>query len=77
MIEPVVEVVIDAELVSPRLGLTAETFVSELKRGVVYQVTERSTGGELWPYRITFRYRARRCQVLVAEDGRCRLADDG
>lgn len=68
------EVVIDAGLVAPHLGLSPAQFMVELKRGLVYQTTEQGAGERQWRYRITFRYRARECRILADPDGHAVVA---
>jgi hypothetical protein len=60
---------IDAETVAPHLGLSTLGFMAELRRGLVYQTTERGVGESRGHYRITFRYRARRCTFAIAPHG--------
>jgi predicted ArsR family transcriptional regulator len=60
-------VVVEAELVSEKLGLSPAAFWREMKRGIVYGVVERGEGGDAGRMRLTFRYRARSWTVTVEE----------
>lgn len=59
------ELTIDAALIAPGLGLAPGAFMAAIKRGVIHQLTERGTDEDAGRYRVTFRYRTRRCQVIV------------
>jgi hypothetical protein len=60
-------VVVNAELVSGKLGLTPDAFWREMKRGIVYGVMERGEGDDAGRLRLTFRYRARSWSVTLEE----------
>jgi hypothetical protein len=59
------EVTIDARLIAPRLGLSPERFMAEVRRGLVYQVAEQGVATDAGRMRLTFRYRERECRVFV------------
>lgn len=61
-------VTIDAGFVAPLLGLAPDAFMAAIRRGAVVQVTERGVDEDAGHYRVTFRYRRRRCRVIVAAD---------
>jgi hypothetical protein len=63
------EVLIDAALVAPHLGISPRRFMVELRRGYVYQTTERGIGEHNGRYRITFLYRTRKCRIIVGPNG--------
>src|SRR3546814_2106771 len=63
------EIVIDAATVAPRLGLTPERFMEELRRGLVFQVTETGVGEDAGRVRLTFRCRAREFSMILDADG--------
>jgi hypothetical protein len=63
------EIVVDAAAVAPRLGLTPERFMEELRRGLVFQVTETGVGEDAGRIRLTFRYRAREFSMILNADG--------
>ena len=63
------ELMIDAAVVAPCLGLSPARFMAELKRGHIYQTTEQGRGQHEGCYRVTFHYRARECRVIVGPDG--------
>ena len=68
------EIVIDAATVAPRLGLTPERFMEELRRGLVFQVTEMGVGEDAGRIRLTFRYRAREFSMILDANGAERAA---
>jgi hypothetical protein len=59
------ELMIDAAVVAPRLGLSPARFMAELKRGHIYQTTEQGRGQHEGRYRVTFHYRARTCRIII------------
>lgn len=59
------EIMIDAATIAPRLGLTPECFMEELRRGLVFQVTETGVGEDAGRIRLTFRYRAREFSMIL------------
>lgn len=63
------DIVIDAAFLADRLGLSEGMLRQEMRRGIVYQVTERGTGEDEGRLRITFRYRARRWRGVIDRDG--------
>jgi hypothetical protein len=63
-----VSLTIDAALVAPLLGLAPDAFMDALKRGAISQVAERGIDDDEGSYRVTFRYRRRRCRVIVRRD---------
>src|SRR5258708_11849245 len=63
------EITVDAHLIAPHLGLTPEEMMAELRCGLVYQVVERGTAADEGRIRLTFRYRARECRIVVDASG--------
>ena len=63
------EITIDAELLAPRLGLSAAALKAEMRRGIVYGVAETGVGQDAGRTRVTFSYRARAWTVVVDPDG--------
>lgn len=59
---------IDADLVAPLLGLAPDAFMAAIRRGGISQVTERGIDDDQGRYRVTFRYRRRRCRIVVRAD---------
>src|SRR5258708_17167896 len=59
------EITVDARLIAPHLGLTPEEMMAELRCGLVYQVAEKGTAADEGRIRLTFRYRARECRIVV------------
>lgn len=62
---PEEDFVVEAEVVAEKLGLSPESFWREMKRGIVYGVVERGEGEDAGRIRMTFRYRARSCTVML------------
>ncbi len=58
-------IIIDALAVAPLLGLPPDLFMSNIRRGIITQVTELGVDEDAGLYRVTFRYRSRCCRVLV------------
>ena len=63
------EITVDARLIAPHLGLTPEEMMAELRCGRVYQVAEKGTAADEGRIRLTFRYRARECRIVVDASG--------
>jgi hypothetical protein len=69
------EIMVDAEFLAAKLGLSTESLKAEMRRGLVHSVAERGIDEDEGRTRITFRYRARSWTVVVKPDGS--LNDDG
>ena len=63
------EVTIEAAYLAAHLGLTVEELQAEMRRGIVFGVTERGIGDDFGRTRLTFRYRARSWSVVIEPDG--------
>ena len=63
------EITIDAELLASKLGLSAASLMAEMRRGIVYSVTETGINEDVGRTRLTFRYRSRAWTVVVNPDG--------
>jgi hypothetical protein len=63
------EVTIEAAYLAAHLGLTVEKLRAEMRRGIVFGLTERGVGDDLGRKRLTFRYRARSWSVVIEADG--------
>ncbi len=63
------EISVDTRLIAPHLGLTPEEMMAELRCGRVYQVAEKGTAADEGRIRLTFRYRARECRIVVDASG--------
>ena len=63
------EITIDAALVASKLGLSADSLKVEMRKGIVYSVTERGINEDVGRTRLTFRYRSREWIVVVDPDG--------
>ena len=53
------EITIDAELLAPKLGLSAEALKARMREGMVSSVAETSINEDIGRTRLTFRYRTR------------------
>lgn len=63
------EVIIDAELLAPKLGLSPDILKAEMRKGVVYSVAETGVDEDAGRTRLTFRYRTCAWTVVVEPDG--------
>ena len=63
------EITIDAKLLAPKLGLSAEALKAEMRKGIVSIVAETGIDEDAGRTRITFRYRTRAWTVVVDPDG--------
>jgi hypothetical protein len=61
--------VLPAELVAAGLGLSTETFISNLRAGLVYEITEKGVAEDSGRFRVTFRFRSRQFRALINEAG--------
>ncbi|HEY7578520.1 MAG TPA: DUF6522 family protein [Acetobacteraceae bacterium] len=59
------EMTVDANVVAPLLDLEPSAFIAAVRRGAVLQRTERGIEQDAGLYRITFRYRRRRCRIVM------------
>ena len=66
------EITIDAELLAPKLGLSAEALKAEMRKGNVSSVAETGINEDAARTRVTFRYRTRAWTVVVDPDGTLR-----
>lgn len=57
------EMVIDAGMVAPMLGMSPEAFMRGVQDGLIVQVTERGVDEDAGWFRVTFRYHRRRCRI--------------
>lgn len=62
-------IVMPAELVAAGLGLSTETFIANLRAGLVYEVTEKGVAEDSGRFRVTFRFRSRQFRALIDEAG--------
>jgi len=63
------DITVDASVIAARLGLSPDRLMTEMQRGLVFQVTEKGEGEDAGRYRLTFRYRAREAVITVDKDG--------
>ena len=66
------EITIDAELLAPKLGLSAAALKAEMRKGNVSSVAETGINEDAGRTRVTFRYRTRAWTVVVDPDGTLR-----
>ena len=66
------EITINAELLAPKLGLSAEVLKAEMRKGNVSSVAETGINEDAARTRVTFRYRTRAWTVVVDPDGNLR-----
>lgn len=59
------DLVFDAALVAPFLGLAPDTFMEALRKGLIHHVHEQGTGEDSAKRRVTFRYRARQSVLTL------------
>jgi hypothetical protein len=63
------DVTVAASYLAAQLGLSVDRLRTEMRRGIIYSVVERGIGEDAGRLRLTFRYRARVCTVVVQRDG--------
>ena len=66
------EITVNAELLAPKLGLSAEALKAEMRKGNVSSVAETGIEEDTGRTRVTFRYRTRAWTVVVEPDGTLR-----
>jgi len=62
-------ITIDAGLLAPKLGLSAEALKAGMREGMVSSVAETGINEDVGRTRLTFRYRTRVWIVVVESDG--------
>ncbi len=65
-------VVISADAVAPRLGLTPEALQAEMQHGQVYCLVETGVDEDEGRTRVTVRWHARSCTLVIEPDGKRR-----
>jgi hypothetical protein len=63
------KITIDAELLAPKLGLSAKALKIEMSKGIVYSVAEAGVDEDAGRTRLTFRYRSLVWAVVIDSDG--------
>ena len=63
------EITVDAELLAPKLGLSAAALKAEMRKGSIDSVAEAGIEEDAGRARVTFRYRTRAWTVVVDPDG--------
>ena len=60
---------VDSPMVARGLKLPVEQFMAEMRRGIVYSLSERGSGEDEGRFRLTFRYRDRQFRIVVTATG--------
>jgi hypothetical protein len=60
---------VDSPMVARGLKLPVEQFMAEMRRGIVYSLSERGIGEDEGRFRLTFRYRDRQFRFVVTATG--------
>ena len=60
---------VDSPMVARGLKLPVEQFMAEMRRGIVYSLSERGIGEDEGRFRLTFRYRDRQFRIVVTATG--------
>ncbi len=63
------EITVDAELLAPKLGLSAAALKTEMRNGTVSSVAEAGIDDDAGRTRVTFKYRTRTWTAVVDADG--------
>jgi len=63
------EITVDAELLAPKLGLSAAALKAEMRKGGIDSVAEAGIAEDAGRTRLTFRYRTRVWTAVVEPDG--------
>lgn len=63
------EITVDAELLAPKLGLSAEALKAEMRKGNVSSVAETGIDEDAGRTRVTFKYRTRVWTGVLNPDG--------
>ena len=63
------EISIDAEVLAPKLGISAEALKAEMRKANVYSVAETGVNEDAGRTRLTFGYRTRAWTAVVEADG--------
>src|SRR5260370_42235075 len=61
-------IIIDAEVLAPKLGLSAEALKGEMRKGIVYSVAETGVDEDAGRIRLSFRCRTRAYTVRFDPD---------
>ena len=60
---------VDSPMVARGLKLPVEQFIAEMRRGIVYSLSERGIGEDEGLFRLTFCYRDRQFRIVVTATG--------
>ena len=63
------EITVDAELLAPKLGLSAAALKAEMREGRIDSVAEAGIDEDAGRTRVTFRYRTRAWTAVIEADG--------
>lgn len=65
------DIMIDSELLAPKLGLSVDALQAEMRKGLVVSTAETGIDDDEGRTRLTFRYRAQTWWVVVESSGIC------
>ena len=60
---------VDSPVIARGLRLPVEQLMAEMRRGIVYSISERGIGEDEGRFRLTFRYRDRQFRLVVTATG--------
>jgi len=63
------EILLDAVVVAPLLGLSSRRFMALFRRGIIRQRVEHGLGEDEGRFRVTLSYLAHRAELILARDG--------
>jgi hypothetical protein len=63
------EILLDAVVVAPLLGLSSRRFMALFRRGIIRQRIEHGLGEDEGRFRVTLSYLAQRVELILARDG--------
>jgi hypothetical protein len=63
------EILLDAVVVAPLLGLSSRRFMALFRRGIIRQRVEHGLGEDEGRFRVTLSYLAHRVELILARDG--------
>jgi hypothetical protein len=63
------ELIVDAEVLAPKLGLTVEALKENMRQGLVTSIAETGVDQHAGRTRLTFRYGTRIWRLVVEVDG--------
>jgi hypothetical protein len=64
------EIMLDATAMAPRLGLSPERFIALWRRGLIQQQVEQGIGEDAGRFRVTLRYLGARTELIVDSESK-------